>query len=279
MTDGAGYSAEDPPILACFAGRENGTARQLHASLSGDVAAVLLGVSSPRQDDVRARSSVVAVMSLIDHKRCAEIAAINLVGAEKVEQLDIARYAPGKNAVDIAPPGSRHKLEIEPTDAGRRIMQDVEAVPVVANEAAALGDSPSHREHLRAIAPGQCPLSEHEHRVLRFAQLCQPGMVGARQSGQRIATLTQHFHRKRQIEGRADCGDREPPLEEALAQPRINEWCLPAGVGANEQASISILDAGDCRVEQVPGTATRIELGPILATIYARCSKLGQQFS
>src|SRR5271166_2577897 len=112
MANGARQSAEDPPILARFARREDRTARQLHASLGGDVAAAFFGVGSPRQDDVRARSTAIAMMSLIDHERSAEIVGIDLVGAEKVEQFDIARPASGKDAADIAATRSRHKPEI-----------------------------------------------------------------------------------------------------------------------------------------------------------------------
>jgi len=87
--DEAGQSTQDPPILARFTRRKDGAAGQLHASLSGDVAAVLLGIGSPRKDDVGARRTAIAVMSLIDDERPPEAAGINLVGAEKVENLDI----------------------------------------------------------------------------------------------------------------------------------------------------------------------------------------------
>ena len=52
--DGIGQSAENPPILAGFAGRKHGAARQLDASLGVHVGAVLFGVGSARQHDIGA---------------------------------------------------------------------------------------------------------------------------------------------------------------------------------------------------------------------------------
>ena len=84
MADGAGQSAQDFPILARFAGREDRTVRQLYTSLGVDVRAVLLGVGSPRQDDIRALRATVAMMSLINHKSPAEIADVDRIRAEQV---------------------------------------------------------------------------------------------------------------------------------------------------------------------------------------------------
>ena len=83
-------------------------------------------------------------MPLIDHKGSPEVARIDLIGAEKVEQFDIARSTPGKNPLDIAPIRSRHKPEIESSDARRRMMQDIESVPLVTAEAITFGDFMRH---------------------------------------------------------------------------------------------------------------------------------------
>src|SRR6516225_11908696 len=90
MADSAGQNAQDSPILVRFARWEDGTARQLYPSLGGNVGTVFLGVGGPGQDYVRVRGTAIAVMSLIDHERSAKIVSIDFVGAEKVEQFDIA---------------------------------------------------------------------------------------------------------------------------------------------------------------------------------------------
>src|SRR5262245_7508307 len=49
LADGIRQGANNPPILARFAGWKDGTARQLDASLCVDVGAVLFGVGTPWQ--------------------------------------------------------------------------------------------------------------------------------------------------------------------------------------------------------------------------------------
>src|SRR5215472_16857126 len=100
-------------------------------------------------------------MSLIDHERSSEIVGIDLVGAEKIEQFDIARSAPGKDAADVIATRSRHEPNIEPADAGCCMMQDVEPVPLLAAEAATVGDITGHRQHSRPIGSRERSLSEH----------------------------------------------------------------------------------------------------------------------
>ena len=90
---------------------EGGLSRIL-AVFSSHFPPVIGPVRSARQDDISTCSTAITVMSLIDHERSAEIVGIDLVGAEEVKQLDIARSAPGKHAVDIAPTSSWHEREI-----------------------------------------------------------------------------------------------------------------------------------------------------------------------
>ena len=170
LVEGAGQRTENLPVLTGFAGRKDSSTRQLNASLGIDVGAVLFDVGSPRQDDVGVAGATVAVMSLIDYECPAKVAGVDLVGAQQVENLDIARFAPGENAAEVAPARSRSKPEIKPSDPRGGIMQDIEPVPVVANQAAALGYHPCRRQHLGAVRPRQRPLSEHDHRVFRVAQ-------------------------------------------------------------------------------------------------------------
>src|SRR5215472_19013823 len=93
MADGIGQSPNDPPILACFARREHGAARQLDASLGVDESAILFGVGGPWQHNVSALSATVAVMPLVNHECAAESAGVDLIGTKEVENLHVARFA------------------------------------------------------------------------------------------------------------------------------------------------------------------------------------------
>src|ERR1700741_4804442 len=91
--DCARKRAYDLPVLTRFARREYRSATALDPPLGAYVGGVLLGVGSPREHHIRAPGTAGAMVSLVNHKGTAEIAGVDLVGAEQVEQLDIARFA------------------------------------------------------------------------------------------------------------------------------------------------------------------------------------------
>ncbi len=157
-------------------------------------------------------------------------------------------------------------------------MQNIEPVPVVANEPAIFGELVRRAQDAGAVRAGERPLPHHDHRVFGIAQNIGPRVVARSQSVQHGTVTAEHLDGKGQVEGRADCGDPETALEMPLAQPRIYERCFPARVGADQQTGIRIFDAGNCRVEQICGAAPRIELGAVLAAIEARRAEAGEKF-
>ena len=138
--DSAGESAHNLPILARLSGRKYRTPRQLHAALGIGVAAILLSIGGARKDDIGATGTTVTVMALVNDKGSSEIARINLVGAEQVENLDVARFASGDDAAHIAAARSRHKAEIKAADSCGGVVQDIEPVPILANEPSGFGN-------------------------------------------------------------------------------------------------------------------------------------------
>src|SRR5215467_2831865 len=128
----AGKRAQDLPILASLARRKHRGPCELYPPFSVYVGAILFSVGSPRQNDIGPLGAAVTVMPLINHKSAAEIICVDLVGAEEVEKLDLARFAAGDDAVEIAASQSRHETEIEPADASRCTMQHIKPVPIVA---------------------------------------------------------------------------------------------------------------------------------------------------
>src|SRR5262245_7383900 len=102
-------------------------------------------------------------------------------------------------------------------------------------------------------------------------------MVATLQSIERRAAFSQHLNRECQLEGWANCGNLETSPQKPLAQPRIDQRRLPAGVGADEQAHVCLFDAGDRRIKQIPRTAAGVELGSVLTTIHVRSAKSCQK--
>ncbi len=216
-------------------------------------------------------------MALVNHKGRSEIARIDLVGAEKVKNFDVAGFASGDDAAHIASSGSRHKAEIEAADPGGGAVQNIEPVPIIANQPAIFGDAPGRAQNAGAVGSGERPLPHYDHRVLGIAQNIGPGVVARSQSVQHGAVIAQHLDGKCQVEGGPDRRDPETALEIALAQPRIDERRLPARVGADQQTGIRVFDAGNCRVEQICGAAPRVEPGAVLAAIEARRAEAGEK--
>ena len=113
-TELTGQGTQDRPVLSRLAGREHRAARKLDATLGIYVSPVLFGIGGGRQYDVGPAGAAVAVMPLIDHKSPAQIAGVDLVGAEKVEHFDIARPAAGENTSTSRPPGPGTKPRSRP---------------------------------------------------------------------------------------------------------------------------------------------------------------------
>src|SRR5262249_6152085 len=131
LSDTAGDCSQNPPVLARLPGRKHGAMRKLYAALCVDVSTVFLGVDGSRQDHIGAPSAEVAMMALVNDKCGTEVAGIDFVGAEQIENLDSARFASGQNAFDIAAPRTGNKSEIEPRNACCGRVQYIEPVPIV----------------------------------------------------------------------------------------------------------------------------------------------------
>src|SRR3546814_14617033 len=103
-------------------------------------------------------------MALIDDEGAlaglAEAADLQLVGAEQVEHLDGAVLAALVDALDVAAAVPGDEAEVEPADARRRSVQQVEAVPAVipipdGHHAVALGDGAGGAQNAGTVRPCQ----------------------------------------------------------------------------------------------------------------------------
>src|SRR6202012_3647103 len=170
-----------------------------------------------------------AVGALVDHKGRTGIAKIELIGAEQVQNLDIALAATIENASDIAPARTRQKAHVEPRHARGGAVQHIEAVPAVASQPEAFRETPRRAQHLRAVRPPEHARADNDHQLLAV-ELPGPAMIALSQPGKHIATLAEHLNRERRVERRPDRRDIEPAGEIALAQPSIDDRRFPARV-------------------------------------------------
>ena len=133
--------ADDRPVLARIARREDGALRHLHPAFGIDVGGAFFGIGGARQDDVGKARAAIAMAALIHDESVARLAHIQFVRAEQIEQFDVAVAGTFQHRVEREPALLRHETEIEPADARRRIMQYVEAVPALIRLAAYSGFS------------------------------------------------------------------------------------------------------------------------------------------
>src|SRR3954469_21790421 len=112
LTDDIGERAQDGPILLCLARREGGALGPLGAAFEIHIDAVLLGVGGAGQNNVGMVCTGIAMRALIDNKRIGEAVHIELVGAEQINEIDIALARAVENAGHVAAAVARQEAEI-----------------------------------------------------------------------------------------------------------------------------------------------------------------------
>ena len=147
-----------------------GALAALDPALAVDPGSALFRIGGAGQDDVGAVRAAVAVMALIDHEGLAEPAGVDLVGGQQVDGRDLALFRAVQDAGDVAAAVARHEAQIQPADAGRRRMQDVEAVPVLARGAGFFRDPAGRRQHRRAVLTRQRAHADDNHRPFGLLQ-------------------------------------------------------------------------------------------------------------
>ncbi len=194
-------------------------------------------------------------MPLVDDEGLAEARGVEFIGAEQVDEADI----PGRGAVEdgrrVPPAIAGHEAQIQSAHPRRRVVQHVEAVPAGRgiDQATALGDPPRGVQDGATIRAGQRAHAEDQHRPLGLPQnlreLVAP--VGDRVEQPRI--IAEVPAAIGEIDHLAHQPNREPAHQPALAQARVDQRRLDARIGADQQAGIGSLDAGDGGVEQIAG--------------------------
>ena len=82
-------------------GGNDGARGHLRAAFGVDVDAVLLGIGGAGQDDIGAMCAAIAMAALIDDEGAAEPRHVDLVGAEQIDDVDLAAAGRVEHRVDI----------------------------------------------------------------------------------------------------------------------------------------------------------------------------------
>ena len=168
------------------------------------------------------------------------------------------------------PPSPGRKPSSRPPtgDARRCRVQHVEAVPVVLDHPGALGDLARQAEDRGAVRPGQRAHAEHDHGLLGLGQLHRVLARGDRAQG--LRPRAQILDVVGQIGRRPDSADPEAATHETLAQARVDHRGFPTRVGADQQAGVGPLDAGNRGVEEIGRARRARQLGAVLPALQVR---------
>ena len=172
-----------------------------------------------------------------------------------------------EHAGDVVAALAGHEAEVEPADPGGGGVQDVEAVPVVADQRRSARRARGRGEDRGAIRAGERAGAEDQHRPLGLLEALAELVVAAGELGEALRAGAELDHRVGQVRDRADPADREAALAPALAQPGVDQRGLEARVGADQQADVGLLDAGDGGVEEVAAARLGRELRAVLAAV------------
>ena len=105
--------------------------------------------------------------ALVDDECRAEARQVELVGAQKIEEIHAAGACGREEALDVEDRVLRNEAEIEPRDARRCRLQHVERVPggILAGGGVG-GDLRRCGEHRPPVGPRDCACADDDHRVL-----------------------------------------------------------------------------------------------------------------
>ena len=157
-------------------------------------------------------------------------------------------------------------------------MQQVEAVPALAHQAASLRGALGEIMYRRAVGPPQRARAEDQHRVLRRLQHLGEFVPAIGDLRQGLRPGAQMLVLVGQVQLRPDHADLHAALQEALADAGVDDRRLLARIAADDQDGVGLIDPGDARVEQIARALPRIDHRAILAAIDVRRAERAHQF-
>ena len=146
MAEHVGQCADDRPIFARFARWEGRAIGQLHPSFGVHVNSGFFRISRARQDHVGTVRPCVTMRADINDKTART--DVDLVRAQKEQHVGTIAFRHLQGRVSAL---ARHEADIERADAGGRLVQHGEAIPVVLDHAQFDRNAGGERRHTRAI--------------------------------------------------------------------------------------------------------------------------------
>src|SRR5690606_3158991 len=142
------------------------------------------------------------------------------------------------------------------------------AVPLILDRADVLGELGSSRQDGTTVFAGECALTDDDQRTFGLGQHVAECVSAGSYGCERVSASTQIFVIVTQFSLFADQGDREMTHALTLADTGVQNSGFHAGIGTDDEQSISVFNAFNGRVEEIGCAAQcRIESGAILTAI------------
>ncbi len=167
--------------------------------------------------------ATIAMRALINHE--GPVRHVDLVDAKQeghVQRTRLQHLTRRQTAL------ARHEADIERTDLRGLGMEDIEAVPVLADGADRLRDLRGERENRGAVGAIERTLADDDHRALGLGKPLLEHLREGFRTGSEIVV------RIGEIRSLSDHTDANAALRVALADPRIENGRLDARVGADQ---------------------------------------------
>ena len=201
-------------------------------------------------------------MALIDDEGLPSCDRVDLVGAEQIDDLDLALRAHRRGCRPTSrPPLPGTKPRSSPPTRAAAVCSTLKPFQSALDHAAGLGQRAARAASTAApSARGSAPMPRISIGFFAARSTSANGWRPSAISCSVCGPAPRCSYRIGEIELRPDHGRLcSLPLEPALAEARIDHRRFPARVGADQQAGIGLLDAGDGGVEEIAGAAARIE--------------------
>ena len=162
----SGKGANDGPVFFGLARGESCAVGILHTPFGIHVNTVFFRIGRTWQDHISAMSTLVTMMPLIDNKRIAKTIHFNFVSPKQPDKIKLVIFGCFIHAINIKTTFGGDKVHIKTTNTSCRIMQNVEAVPVLCNNAVCFGNLASCGQNCGAIITAKRAHTHDNHRPL-----------------------------------------------------------------------------------------------------------------
>eukprot|EP00123_Amoebidium_parasiticum_P005546 comp16716_c0_seq1/m.14993 comp16716_c0_seq1/g.14993 ORF comp16716_c0_seq1/g.14993 comp16716_c0_seq1/m.14993 type:complete len:734 (+) comp16716_c0_seq1:240-2441(+) len=235
---------DDLPVLTCLLRRRDGRLCSLHTALRVDVGGVLFRVCGTGQNDVGHVRTLVTVVALVDDGGVGAhvvLCHVTLISPDQVQHLGLLGWHPGLVA------------KIKCAHLPGNPVQDVEWVPCGVTGLGLSSQVGQQAEDGCTVGPLNGRAANDDHGLLGLAEHVAPWVGAIEQGGDNRCVAAQGLSAIVEVVHTANDTHTELVVDVGLADLAVEHGRLEAGVSADQQQHVSLLDTGQTAIEQVVG--------------------------